>query len=268
MAAERRDRRDRALLAWDAFMVVLALVSVALVFYYDTLSDPGLRRAILAADWAFVAIFVADFLWDLARAEDKRRFLKRNWWAPLGMVPLAVSELSALRILRLFRVLRALRAFRALAEFFSSIQRSFANAQVARLGLISGTIMLVGSVLVWLAERGSNPGLADYKEALWWAVVTVTTVGYGDVTPKTDLGRVIASGLMITGIGTIGLLAGQVGAGLIGKQPIEPGEGGAPMPVRAGSVAEQLAQLATLHKEGRLTDEEFAAAKTRVLREP
>jgi len=260
--------RDRALLAWDAFMVVLALVSVGLVFYYDTISDPRQRRAILVADWLFVAVFAADFLWDLARAEDKRRFLRRNWWAPLGMVPLAVSELSAFRLLRLFRVLRALRAFRALAEFFSSVQRSFANAQVARLALISGGIMLTGSVLVWLAERGSNPGLADYSEALWWAVVTVTTVGYGDVTPHTPLGRFIAAGLMITGIGTIGLLAGQVGAGLIGK-PEALGEEGAPVPVKAGSVAEeQLAQLATLHKEGRLTDDEYAKAKTMVLREP
>jgi voltage-gated potassium channel len=262
------ERRSRALLAWDAFMVVLALASVALVFYYDSTPDAAARRTILLADWAFVGVFLMDFVWDLLRADDRRRFLRRNWWAPLGMVPLAVSELSALRILRLFRVLRALRAFRALTEFFSSVQRSFANAQVARLGLISGTIMLVGSVLVWLAERGSNPGLAEYKEALWWAVVTVTTVGYGDVTPRTDLGRVIASGLMITGIGTIGLLAGQVGASLIGKPPMESGEGGAPMPVRAGSVAEQLAHLAELHKEGRLTDDEFSKAKTMVLREP
>jgi voltage-gated potassium channel len=258
----------RLLLAWDAFMVVMALASVGLVFYYDAVSDAGLRHAILLADWAFVGIFAADFVWDLARSDDKRRFLKRNWWAPLGMVPLALSELSAFRILRLFRVLRALRAFRALAEFFSSVQKAFANAQIARLGLISGTIMLVGSVLVWLAERGSNPGLAAYKEALWWAIVTVTTVGYGDVTPRTDLGRVIASGLMITGIGTIGLLAGQVGAGLIGKLDTEPGEEGATMPVRAGSVAEQLARLAELHKEGRLSDEEFSKAKTMVLREP
>lgn len=261
--------RDRALLAWDAVMVVLALVSVGLVFYYDSTDDPGVRRTILLADWGFVAVFLADFLWDLRRAKDRRAFLARNWWAPLGMVPLAVSELSAFRLLRLFRVLRALRAFRALAEFFSSVQRAFAKAQVARLALISGGIMVAGSVLVWFAERTSNPGLATYGEALWWAVVTVTTVGYGDVTPHTTLGRVIASGLMITGIGTIGLLAGQVGASLIGKPPAAgPGEEGAPMPVRAGSVAEQLAQLAALHKEGRLTDDEFARAKAMVLREP
>lgn len=263
------DSRARAVLAWDAVMVLLALVSVGLVFYYDTAKDPGVRRAILLADWGFVALFAADFLWDLRRAEDKRRFLLRNWWAPLGMVPLALSELSAFRLLRLFRVLRALRAFRALAEFFSSVQKAFAKAQVARLALISGTIMVAGSILIWFAERGSNPELATYGEALWWAVVTVTTVGYGDVTPITTLGRVIAAGLMITGIGTIGLLAGQVGAGLIGKgAAASGGEEGAPLPVRAGSVAEQLARLADLHKEGRLTDDEYAKAKALVLREP
>lgn len=262
------ERRDRLLLAWDAAMVLFALLSIGLVFYHDSIADATARRRIVLLDWLFCALFAADFAWDLARADDRKRFLKRNWWAPLGMVPLAVSDLSAFRLLRLFRVLRALRAFRSMAEFFSSVQRVFRGGQVARLGIISGCIMLVGSVLVWLVERGTNPGLAHYGDALWWAVVTVTTVGYGDVTPRTTIGRVLASGLMITGIGTIGLLAGQVGAGLIGKQDAGPGEEGATMPIRAGSVAEQLALLATMHKEGRLDDDEFARAKARVLREP
>jgi voltage-gated potassium channel len=249
-------------------MVLFALVSIGLVFYYDSISDPAARHRIVLLDWLFCALFAADFAWDLGRAPDRKAFLRRNWWAPLGMVPLAISDLSAFRLLRLFRVLRALRAFRSMAEFFGSVQRVFRNGQVLRLGIISGSIMLVGSILVWLVERGTNPGLAHYGDALWWAVVTVTTVGYGDVTPRTTIGRLLASGLMITGIGTIGLLAGQVGASLIGKGGTEPGEEGATLPVRAGSVAEQLAKLSDLHRDGRLDDDEFARAKSRVLREP
>ena len=76
-------------------------------------------------------------------------------------------------------------------------------------GLIVGvaaTLALTASVLVWLVD----PGIGSYGDALWWAVATVTTVGYGDVVPETGPGRLIAAGLMLTGLGLIPLVTSVV----------------------------------------------------------
>ena len=253
--------RPRLLIFWDAFMVLAATASVALVFYYETATDPALKARLLVLDWAFVALFLLDWLWDLQRSADKGRFLRRNWWALLGMVPLAVSTLGVFRLLRVFRILRVLRAFRSVAEFLASIQRALKGGHVARLAIVSGSITLSGSILAWLVERGTNPEMQHYSDSLWWAMATVTTIGYGDVIPATPLGRLIAGVLMVTGVGTIGLLAGQVGSTLVGRQDQERTVGAGENP----SLASQLAALAALHEAGKLSDAEFVRAKGLVL---
>jgi voltage-gated potassium channel len=248
-----RDPPRAFLLTWDITMVVLALASLVMVVQYDQADDRG-KRLLELADYILVGLFALDFAWDLHRAGDRRRFLRRNWWAVLGMVPLAWTNLDYLRLLRLTRAFRILRTFRGLAKVIGRTQTAMERSHVGRLAIVSGSIMLVGSVLVWLVERGANPALATYGEALWWAVVTVTTVGYGDVTPITPLGRLVASALMVTGIGTIGLLAGQVGSHLVGQRDSAP-----------TSVTGELERLAALHRDGHLDDDEFRRAKARVL---
>ena len=260
--------RPRWLLFWDAFMVLAAAASVGLVFYYESSKDPATRARLLWIDWGFVALFLLDWLWDVKRAPDRARFLRRNWWALLGMVPLAAGELGFLRLFRIFRVLRVLRAFRSIAEFLGSIQRALKGGHVTKLAIVSGSITLCGSLLVWLVER-SEPGtqMPRYSDALWWAMATVTTIGYGDVIPHTALGRIIAAFLMVTGVGTIGLLAGQVGSTLVGRQDERRMEE-AVAESATSSVAGQLSALAAMHRGGQLSDEEFAKAKALVLREP
>jgi len=253
--------RPRLLIFWDAFMVLAAVASVALVFTYEAAASAALRARLLVADWAFVALFLVDWLWDLQRAHDKGRFLRRNWWALFGMVPLAVSDLGLFRVLRIFRILRVLRAFRSVAEFLGSIQRALKGGHVVRLAIVSGSITITASLLTWLVERGTNPAMRHYGDALWWAMATVTTIGYGDVIPQTTLGRLIAGVLMVTGVGTIGLLAGQVGSTLVGRQERETIVGAGAEP----NLASQMAALAALHEAGKLTDAEFAAAKAKIL---
>jgi voltage-gated potassium channel len=78
---------------------------------------------------------------------------------------------------------------------------------VAALALV---IVLLGAVGVYLVERGQNPAIRGFGDALWWAMVTATTVGYGDVSPTTTEGRFIAVLLMLVGIGVIGVFTATV----------------------------------------------------------
>lgn len=243
-------------------MVGLAVLSVALVFWYEQL-DPASSAAqrLVLFDLALVVFFAIEWTVRFQRAEDRRGFLRRNWYDLPGLVPLAVASSGIWRLFRLARVMRVLRAVRQSRTLVAKVQDIAHRSKLVPLGLVASGLTVVGSLLVWLVERDSNAAFASYGEALWWAVVTVTTVGYGDITPLTPLGRALAVVLMAVGIGVIGMLASQLAATLVERnEESEERASAGPEPVET-----RLARLAELHAAGRLTDEEFARAKEHVL---
>jgi len=131
----------------------------------------------------------------------------------LGGVP----ELRGLRALRLLRLLRSRQIFRY-ANPFGGLARAFEeNRLLYMLGLsIFGVAVLLGGVSFYLTEQPNNGDLT-FTEALWWSIVTVTTVGYGDLTPTTMVGKIVGGGLMVVGMTTLALFAGIVGTTLIGS---------------------------------------------------
>ncbi len=270
------DSRATAALAWDAFMLLLALGSVGLVLWFETADlTPQQRTNILRLDLLVVFIFLADWIAALLRAPDRARYVRRAWWEILGMIPLYVSSAGVLRFLRLLRVFRVLRAISRVHHLIERSRKLARDSNVLPLAIASSSITVVGATLVWFVEQDvPGSGMRHFSEALWWAIVTVTTVGYGDVTPVTTIGRGVAVVLMVSGIGTIGLLASQVSSALIAHQRAEaqPPQPPQPSPEEAPPAAEdvadlasQLARLAHLYDQGKLTDHEFAAAKAKLL---
>src|SRR5262249_37901948 len=75
---------------------------------------------------------------------------------------------------------------------------------------VAGGVVVLGSLVAYHAEHPTNPGFATIGDALWWGIVTLTTVGYGDIVPKTTTGRWAAVVIMFTGIAVLGLLAGSL----------------------------------------------------------
>jgi voltage-gated potassium channel len=251
-----------ALTPWDTLLMGLLVGSVALVFWHDAVVDATQRAVLEWIDLALVAVFVAEWGWRVARSPTPARFAVRHSWELLGMIPLMLPAPGVLRVLRLVRLVRILRVLGRLGEAIGAWERIAKESNLGKIGLSAGGVTLLGSFLVWLLERDDNPNLAHFSEALWWAVVTVTTVGYGDITPATVPGRVLAGMLMLVGIGTIGLLASSLASVLITqRQDASPS---AP-PVHGGRLASDLQALSELHRRGELSDEEYRLAKERVL---
>jgi voltage-gated potassium channel len=103
-----------------------------------------------------------------------------------------------LRLARLARLVMATRGARRLFE------------RLGRVALVAGGVLLIGSLVAYHAEHPVNSEFATVGDAVWWGIVTLTTVGYGDIVPKTPTGRWVAVVIMVTGIAVLGLLAGSL----------------------------------------------------------
>lgn len=252
-------------------MIALLAGSVALVFWYEALDpvdDATSRRALEWLDLGLVAFFLLEWLWRVRQSgAGARSYALRYSWELLGMVPLLLPLPAFLRALRLLRIVRILRVFETVGKTLGAWERIAREGSLHKIALVGGGVTFVGALLVWALERDA-PGshIADFSTALWWAIVTVTTVGYGDITPVTTMGRFVAAILMVTGIGTIGLLASTLASVLVPQRSEGPSP--APAPAGAGGLSRELHELAALHDAGKLTDEEFAAAKARALGRP
>jgi voltage-gated potassium channel len=110
----------------------------------------------------------------------------------------AGSFVLLLRLARLARLLMVSRGSRRLLD------------RVGRVALVALGVLVVASLVAYYAEHPTNPEFATVGDALWWGIVTLTTVGYGDIVPKTLAGRWAAVAIMITGIAVLGVLAGSL----------------------------------------------------------
>lgn len=168
------------------------------------------RDVLRYADTGVCAIFFVDFLIQLVRAPDRWHYFSRWGWIDLlSSVPM-VDTLRlgrAARVMRIFRVVRGVRSTKLLAEFI--LGRRAQSAFLAAT-LVSLLLVVFASIAVLQFEQVPGANITTADDAIWWSVVTLTTVGYGDRYPVTGEGRVIAGMLMIAGVGLFGTFSGYV----------------------------------------------------------
>lgn len=190
--------RARAVLAlaYELVLGALAVVTVATLF----VDEPWA----FTLNWVIYGIFALDVTVRFARDTERRTFLRRNWPDIVALIPFELFR--PFRTIRLLRLVRLLRAFRLLTRVWETTRGVLRqNGLQYVLGVTVGMIF-VGAALVWWFE----PGIESFPDALWWAVVTTTTVGYGDIAPEDLAGRGVALVLMIVGVGTLGMITGSI----------------------------------------------------------
>ena len=152
-----------------------------------------------------------------AHAFSRLRFLLR----PLNLVDLVAvlalfPELRGLRALRLLRLFRTARVFRYRNPFAIVLRAFEENGLLFTFAFsVLGVATVVGGLSMFLLEVRVNPAINSAGDGFWWAIVTLTTVGFGDVVPVTLLGRIVGAVVMVAGMFTLALFAGIVGSSLV-----------------------------------------------------
>lgn len=206
MTEQSRRQRWEDKANWPlTFTAVLFLAAYAWPILQPDLVNPWLTVCRLVT-WAAWALFVVDYVARLALSSDRSGFVRRH---PLDLAVIALPLLRPLRLLRLVTLLSILNRYAG-----GSLRGRVAVYVVGATSLV----LFVASLAALDAERDAkNATITTFGDALWWAMTTVTTVGYGDRYPITAQGRFIAGGLMLAGIALLGIVTASLASWLLDK---------------------------------------------------
>lgn len=192
---------------YDVIMACLAFFMLMILVIENAMKlSPGLQKAFDNLDLSILIIFAVDYFVRLSLSKSKLKFIKENIIELISIIPFN-SLFQTVRVLRIARLLRFMRIFR-FSSFAIMLYRKIGKFAKTNnfhyVFLITFTTLIIGSLGISIAEN------MTFTDALWWSFVTTTTVGYGDISPSTSLGRIIAVILMIIGIGFLGMLTGTI----------------------------------------------------------
>ena len=213
---------------FDQCLIALILASIAVVVVDSMQSVSASQREIFTwLEWFFTLLFTAEYIARLACLRHPWRYARSFYGVVdiLALLPtyaaLLVPEVQALIDVRVLRLLRVFRIFKLTAYLseYQSLGMALAASRRKIMVFLSAVLMivLVMGTLMYVVEGPAN-GFTSIPTSVYWAITTMTTVGFGDITPKTDLGRLIASAMMLLGWGTLAVPTGIVTAEMTARR--------------------------------------------------
>jgi voltage-gated potassium channel len=197
--------------AYEIFIGALSILSIGnLVLMYVITGDTALELVLSVMNALFSAIFLGDFIFRISTAPKASRYFFRGFgWADL----LASLPFPQFKILRLFRLLRVFRLLRELGPrtVWSTLIHDRANSALMTLLLMGILVLQFGSIsILYVEENADGANITSASDALWYTIVTISTVGYGDQYPVTNAGRMIGTLIIVVGVGIFGTFTGYL----------------------------------------------------------
>lgn len=227
---------------YEIALTALAAVWVVLGIAMRHASEPEMRT-LLSLSGLIGLVFLADWLARARASGSPRAWIRRHWPIPvlavIGVLPVEPAVQLARFTLAFVGLRRVLERAGGIFARFRMLDELIALALV---------VIAAGGVLVYEVEAEVNPRLATLGDGLWWALVTVSTVGYGDIAPVTPAGRLIASVLIVVGVAIF-----AVGVAIVGRYIADPSRSDGGAAERLGAIA----RLERAHAAGELDTETF-----------
>ncbi|GEA93354.1 ion transporter [Pediococcus damnosus] len=194
---------------YNVVIAILALISIvfSILDFGNVISL--LKLPYIFIDNGIILIFAFDYFGRFWISKNKGNFFVHNIFDLLSIIPFnsVASFLRVARLVRIARLLKIIRFIRVIGvtgKFSKNVKRFLETNGFIYMVYASVTILFIASTLYSLAENVSLPN------SIWWAITTTTTVGYGDISPKTFVGKLAAVLLMFVGIGLIGMLTSTI----------------------------------------------------------
>lgn len=213
-----KENNSRINKAYEILMIVLALMAVSMLTVEFFVNLSSLQQKLFdLLDTSVLIIFAVDYFARLILSKDKKYFLKHNIPDIIAIIPFSsvfrIARLARLaRVMRLSKLNRLVRAGLWIGRFKDKLVAFIKTNGFIYMIIITIVITLIGSVGIHILEG------MDFTDSFWWSFVTITTVGYGDISPESIGGRILAAVLMLTGIGFIGMLTGTIATFFLGEE--------------------------------------------------
>ena len=204
--------RELKSVGYEVFILLLSILSVLNMVVVALAAIIGIAgpavTVIVAMDTIITPIFVFDFLYRLTTAESRRAyFIGGQGWADL------LAVIPMFRIFRVFRILRVIRLLRTYGprRFLADLVEARASATfLLTIFLVVVVLEVAGASIYYVEGDAPDANIQSASDAIWWGLVTITTVGYGDRFPVTDPGRIVGAFLLLAGIGLFSVLTGFI----------------------------------------------------------
>lgn len=200
---------------FEPVILFFALLIIPVVLIEESHAPRTLKDVAAVGNWLIWAAFTVELLSVLSVAPRKKAALRAHWFDVLIVVitpPFLPGLFSFLRAARLMRLLRLTRLGMLGGRAIRS-EHVFTSRQTFRyVALLTGLLVVIAGATISVADKNEFPSIGL---GMWWAITTVTTVGYGDVVPHTVAGRVIASALMFVGIGFLSMLTATIASSFV-----------------------------------------------------
>lgn len=193
--------------AWEVFILGVSILSLLNLLLVVLFRNPSLDQVFIIMDSLLTIVFLSDLARRLIVARDPRAYMTKGygWVDALGAFPI----LRILRIIRVVRALRVLRQFTSPVTAFKAFFSDRAAGGLLSVLLVALLVLEFGSLAILYVEQdASGSNIHTAGDAVWYLLVTMSTVGYGDYYPVTNAGRIIGSIIIVVGVGVFGTLTG------------------------------------------------------------
>ncbi|EAC6986174.1 two pore domain potassium channel family protein [Listeria monocytogenes] len=236
------DKTKRKMI-YETFMLILILLSLALLPYRNNFT--------FILNWIIWVIFTLDYLVRLYRADNKWHYVKTHPFQLIAIIPFY----GGFRVARIVSFVHLLSITAMGRRYIVPIYSFFRSNGLNRFLMIFVLLVIIIPVPMVFIE----PEINNYPDALWWAIVTATTVGYGDIVPVTPIGRILASIMMLFGIAFIGMITSTITNFFRAKKPTNSST------QRANKITQLISETPDLTKEEIAVVEQFLTLRKKEL---
>ena len=271
-ASSPDDQHELRSPGYEIFIAALSILSIANIVLALVFTDPALDAVLNAMNAGLSVILFLDFLVRLRTATSRSDYFFRHFgWADL-LASLPLPQFKVLRLFRLARVYRLLRAY-GVRNIGRSLLRERAGSALLSLLFIAILVLEFGSLwMLRLESTSSDRNITTASDAMWYVIVTISTVGYGDQYPVTTAGRVLGTVIIVLGVAIFGTLTGYLANLFLSPTtttatPPTEADGGSASAAHAARDQRltQLARAGELRDSGVISQAEFEALKAEIL---